>query len=76
MVFLLGQYSSEGHAAPDLISQKSSEAGIRHVATEASLSSVKSESRLKALMRDELLINAQKFTSQVHTFISGSGTCL
>ncbi len=41
---------------------------MRHLGTEtsiASIASIRSDSKIKALMRDELLINVQKFASQV-----------
>ena len=69
---ILGQYSSETDPGDAPLSQKTSvesdAPSLRRVITEGSLASVtsmRSESRLKALMRDELLINAQKFASQV-----------
>lgn len=71
--FFIGQYSSEGD--PDVVSHKPSDTdahSLKRMVTEGSLASVvsmRSESRLKSLMRDELLINAQKFSSQVQWYI-------
>lgn len=70
--YFIGQYSSEGD--PDVISHKPSDTdapNLKRLVTEGSLASVvsmRSESRLKSLMRDELLINAQKFSSQVQRY--------
>ena len=47
---------------------------LKRVVTESSLASIvsmRSETRMKALMRDELLINAQKFASQVQYCVVG-----
>lgn len=69
--FFLGQYSSEIDPDASLGQKHSIEsdaASLKRVVTEGSLASIvsmRSESRLKSLMRDELLINAQKFASQV-----------
>lgn len=69
-VLVAGQYSSEADPDAVLVQKPSEHEGpsIKRVMTETSLASVvsmRSETRLKALMRDELLINAQKFASQV-----------
>lgn len=69
----LGQYSSEGDPDASLGHKPSDTEGpsLKRVVTENSLASIvsmRSESRMKALMRDELLINAQKFASQVRIY--------
>lgn len=64
-----GQYSSEGESDIVRVVQKTSEPVVmQHLtpdASAASISSIRSDPKLKALMRDELLINVQKFSSQV-----------
>lgn len=70
VLLILGQYSSEGD--PDAsIGHKPSETepSLKRDNSLASIVSMRSESRMKALMRDELLINAQKFASQVYDII-------